>query len=192
MPGASSQFRPSPHAFDIIRSVKCKVTIDGALPRTMGITRAELRSAAELFASKSSARVCKPFCAVTVILHGDADSSEVHLAINGVAGPTDVITQRYDPMPGESPGVYGELYVNVDQAARAAPRRRGWSVAKELLLYVAHGMDHLSGADDLTPDEYGQMRRRELRWLGCCRHGGNNGIITAKEEHVTRRMQDDN
>ena len=82
-----------------------------------------------------------------------------------VEGATDVITQRYDAMPGEPAGVYGELYVNVDQALRVAPKRRGWSPAKELLLYVAHGMDHLSGADDLNPRDYDRMRRRELRWL---------------------------
>ena len=143
----------------------CKVTIDGALPRRIGISRAALREAAEMFAERSSARVGVPFCAVTVVLQDDAFSAEVHRAINGVDGATDVVTQRYDPMPGEVPGVYGELYVNVDQAMRAAPRRRGWSSAKELLLYVAHGMDHLSGADDLTPEGYASMRRRELGWL---------------------------
>ena len=145
--------------------MKCKVTIDGALPRKLGIARTELRSAAEFFASRSSSRVGVPFRSVTVVLQNDAFSAEVHRAINGVDGATDVITQGYDPMPGEESGVYGELYVNVDQAVRAAPRRRGWSAAKELLLYVAHGMDHLSGADDLTPEGHAGMRRRELGWL---------------------------
>ena len=41
----------------------------------------------------------------------------------------------------------------------------GWSVAMELLLYVAHGMDHLSGADDLDERSRAGMRARELRWL---------------------------
>ena len=145
--------------------MKCHVSVEGALPRAVGITRAELRSAAAFFASKSAARVGVPFRAVTVVLQGDAFSAEVHAAINGAEGPTDVVTQRYDPMPGEEPGVYGELYVNVEQAMRAAPGRRGWSPAKELLLYVAPGMDHLSGADDLDADGYARMRRRELRWM---------------------------
>ena len=141
------------------------VEIDGYLPRTVGLTKSELKSAAEFFATKSSARIGVPFRAVTVILQDDAFSAEVHAAINGAKGPTDVITQRYDAMPGEPEGVYGELYVNTDQALRVAPKRRGWSPAKELLLYVAHGMDHLSGADDLKPRDYARMRRRELRWL---------------------------
>ena len=143
----------------------CAVAIDGKLPRKIGLTKSELKSAAVFFAGKSAARIGVPFRAVTVILQDDAFSAEVHEAINGAQGATDVITQRYDALPGEEPGVYGELYVNVDQALRVAPRRRGWSAAKEILLYVAHGMDHLSGADDLKPRDYDRMRRRELRWL---------------------------
>ena len=143
----------------------CRVTIDGVLSRTVGLKKAQLKAAAEFFAVKSGVRIGIPFRAVTVILQNDAFSAEVHAAINGAKGPTDVITQRYDAMPGEADGIYGELYVNVDQALRAAPKRRGWSTAKELLLYVAHGMDHLSGADDLKPRDYDRMRRRELRWL---------------------------
>ena len=135
------------------------------MPRAFGLKKSELRSAAEFFAEKSSSRIGVPFRAVTVILQDDAFSAEVHEAINGAKGPTDVITQRYDAMPGEAEGVYGELYVNVDQTLRVAPKRRGWSVTKELLLYVAHGMDHLSGADDLRPTDYDRMRRRELRWM---------------------------
>ena len=145
--------------------MKCKVTIDGALPRALGISRKGLRSAAEFFASRSASRVGVPFREVVVVLQDDALSAEVHLAVNGAEGATDVVTQRYDAMPGEEPGVYGELYVNCDRALVAAPRRRGWSAAKELLLYVAHGMDHLSGADDLSPADYERMRRRELSWL---------------------------
>ena len=141
------------------------MTVEGALPRSFGLTKAALRSAAEFFAAKSGARIGVPFRAVTVVLQDDAFSAEVHEAINGATGPTDVITQRYDAMPGEAEGIYGELYVNVDQALRVAPKRRGWSPAKELLLYVAHGMDHLSGADDLKPADYDRMRRRELGWL---------------------------
>lgn len=143
----------------------CRIQIDGKLLRSLGLAKADLKAAAAFFATKSCARIGVPFRAVTIILQDDAFSAEVHEAINGAKGPTDVITQRYDAMPGEREGVYGELYVNVDQALRVAPKRRGWSPAKELLLYVAHGMDHLSGADDLKPRDYDRMRRRELEWI---------------------------
>ena len=145
--------------------MRCRILIDGKLPRNLGLAKADLKGAAAFFAERSGARIGVPFRAVTVILQDDAFSAEVHEAINGAKGPTDVITQRDDAMPGEVEGVYGELYVNTDQALRVAPKRRGWSPAKELLLYVAHGMDHLSGADDLKPRDYDRMRRRELRWL---------------------------
>ncbi len=143
----------------------CKIMIEGGLPRVLGLAKGELRAAAAAFAAKSAARVGVPFRAVTIVLQDDAASAEAHEAINGAAGATDVITQGYDALPGEAPGVYGELYVNVDQAIRVAPKRASWSAAKELLLYVAHGMDHLSGADDLDEKGYRQMRRRELGWL---------------------------
>jgi len=141
------------------------ITVDGTMPRALGVTRGEVREAAEFFAARSSARVGVPFREVSVVLQDDAFSAEVHLAVNGAEGPTDAITQRYDPMPGEPDGIYGEVYVNCDRALSAAPRRAGWSAAKELLLYVAHGMDHLSGADDLSSADYDRMRRRELAWL---------------------------
>ena len=143
----------------------CRISVEGALPRALGLRRTALADAARFFAARSGARIHTPFRAVAIILQDDAFSAEVHQAVNGASGATDVITQRYDAMPGEAPGVYGELYVNCDQALRAAPRRKGWSPARELLLYVAHGMDHLSGADDLEPDDYERMRRRELAWL---------------------------
>ena len=151
------------------------MTVDGVLPRKLGLNKSGLKAAAEFFAAKSSARIGVPFRAVTLVLQDDAFSAEAHEAINGAEGSTDVITQRYDAMPGEPEGIYGEFYVNIDQALRAAPKRRGWSPAKELLLYVAHGMDHLSGADDLKPRDYDRMRRRELDWI---RKWGNES-----EEH---------
>ena len=80
------------------------------------------------------------------------------------AGATDVITQRYDACPGEADGLVGELFVNVERAI-TIPRRKGWSSEQELLLYIAHGLDHLTGADDSTPATRAQMLRRERAWL---------------------------
>lgn len=145
--------------------MSCRIITSGRLPRAAEMTRRGLAEAAAFFAAKSAARSGLVFREVDLVLQDDAASAEVHVAINGAEGPTDVITQRYDPMPGEKPGVYGELYVNVDRAIAAAPRRAGWSAAKELLLYVAHGMDHLAGEDDATPRGYAAMRRRELAWI---------------------------
>lgn len=144
---------------------KCRIEIDGALPREIGLKRSELKAASAFFAGKSAARAGVDFRSVTIVLQDDDFSAETHAAINGAEGPTDVTTQAYEAIPPEPPGVYGELYVNAQRAIEAAPRRKGWSPAKELLLYVAHGMDHLGGADDLSPVDYDRMRRRELKWI---------------------------
>ena len=141
-----------------------KISICGPLPRSIGLSRAQLAAAARRFAELSARRGGVAFREVTIVLQDDAASAAAHLAIMGVEGATDVITQPYDPMPGEREGVYGELYVNSQRALGVASRSR-WSPAKEMLLYVAHGMDHLSGADDHSPGDMMRMRRRELKWL---------------------------
>jgi rRNA maturation RNase YbeY len=145
--------------------MSCEIVIDGTLPRSVAVSKASLKAAARYFASRSSERIGVPFRSVVVVLQDDAASDEVHRGIMGVEGATDVITQAYEAMPPEPEGIYGELYVNVDQALRFSNVARGWSAAKELLLYVAHGMDHLSGADDLEPADRARMRRRELAWM---------------------------
>ena len=142
-----------------------RIEVSGSVPKAFGLAKAQVVAAARFFAAQSCARVGGTWHEVVVHLVRDAASDELHRAIMGVEGATDVITQAYDAVPPEKPGLYGELFVNTDQALRVAPKRKGWSPAKELLLYVAHGMDHLSGADDCAESDYNRMRRRELKWL---------------------------
>ena len=142
------------------------IYINGRLPSAFGFSKKYLKAAAAFFAERSRVRVGGPvWHEVTVHLVDDAGSDATHRAIMGIEGATDVVTQAYDSIPPEPEGLYGELFVNTDQALRAAPRRKGWSAAKELLLYVAHGMDHLSGADDHSEKDFRAMRRRELAWI---------------------------
>lgn len=149
-----------------------EVFIDGRLPRGFRLPRAQLAQAARYFAFRSSARAGVPFREVTVVLQDDAASDAAHRAIMSVPGATDVITQGYDALPGEPPGIYGELYVNGERALAVASGRRDWSPEQELLLYIAHGMDHLAGEDDQTAHGYARMRRRELAWLRDYRSAG--------------------
>ena len=142
-----------------------RIEVSGSVPKAFGLAKAQVVAAARFFAAQSCARVGGTWHEVVVHLVRDAASDELHRAITGAEGVTGVITQADDAVPPEEPGLYGELFVNTDQALRAAPKRKGWSRAKELLLYVAHGMDHLSGADDCAESDYNRMRRRELKWL---------------------------
>ncbi len=115
--------------------------------------------------AQASALEREPWREVAVHLLDDASIAPVNATVLGHTGATDVITQRYQACPGEPAGLVGELFVNVERAVRAAARRPGWSPDRELALYLAHGLDHLAGADDQTPAARARMRRRELRWL---------------------------
>ena len=122
-----------------------------------------VRGLVELASARSPEEA--PWREVTIHLLDDAGIAPVNLAIMGHEGATDVITQRYEPVPGEPDGLIGELFVNVQYACNAATRRAGWSADREVALYLAHGCDHLSGADDHESRERAAMRRRELAWL---------------------------
>jgi len=101
---------------------------------------------------------------VAIHLLDDAGIAPINEAIMHHTGATDVITQRYDSCPGEVDGLRGELFVNVERAF-TIPRRKNWTQEQELALYLAHGFDHLTGADDVTPPARALMRRRERAWL---------------------------
>ena len=101
-----------------------------------------------------------------------------HARWMGLATVTDVLSQRYEPVPGDTAGAHGEIIVNAALAQELGPHHWGrtgpGAAACELALYVAHGCDHLMGADDATPTERARMRRRELRWL---RDAADCGIL---------------
>jgi rRNA maturation RNase YbeY len=108
-----------------------------------------------------------PWSEVLVLLVGHAASAGAHRAVFGDDDPTDVITMTYAPMPGMDVGASGELVVNIERAVEEGTRRsrNGWTPAHELALYIAHGVDHLTGADDANPADRRRMRARELTWV---------------------------
>ena len=77
--------------------------------------------------------------------------------------PTDVISFRYDPIPGEADEISGDLVVNIDRAIQEGTSRG--NIDHELALYIAHGFNHLSGAEDDTPEKRKKMRATETAWL---------------------------
>ena len=100
---------------------------------------------------------------ITVVLTDDRGITQPNREFFGKDRSTDVISFRYDPIPGEEPAATGDLIVNVECAVREGAAREGADA--ELALYIAHGFDHLSGADDDTPSRRAAMRRTEKRWL---------------------------
>jgi len=78
--------------------------------------------------------------------------------------PTDVISFLYLPVPGTKE-CRADVIVNVQRASDCRIMTARWTRSMELALYIAHGCDHLTGADDRTRNERNRMRQRELRWL---------------------------
>lgn len=130
--------------------------------RRFRIDRCGLRSTVSALVGRAVARADGPWREVTLILVDDAGMEPVNRRMLGHEGPTDVIAQRYVPVPGEPAGLIGELVVNVERAWQVGGAR---SASRELALYIAHGLDHLNDEDDSTPAGRLRMRRRELRWL---------------------------
>jgi probable rRNA maturation factor len=76
--------------------------------------------------------------------------------------PTDVLS-----FPLTEPGARklgGELVIGAEVALEQA-LARGHDVHAELALYVIHGLLHLCGYDDKTPQHAGEMRARERHYL---------------------------
>lgn len=83
---------------------------------------------------------------VEVTIVNDAVISEVHEKFMNVPGATDVITFEH-----------GEILVSADTAA-AQSREFGTEFDQEIALYIVHGLLHLAGYGDKSPDEAGEMK----------------------------------
>ena len=123
--------------------------------------------------ARGAERPASSWTSVCALLVGNRASAEAHRAVFGDPAPTDVITLSYDPAPGDpgaDGGLSGELIVNLDRALAEGRRADGrrppdWDPDHELALYLAHGVDHLTGADDHESADRRRMRLRDLRWV---------------------------
>jgi probable rRNA maturation factor len=94
---------------------------------------------------------------LTIVLVNDATIAKLNAQYHAASGPTDVLSFDY----GEG---QGELIISVECAIRQASRFRT-TPARELVLYVVHGILHLHGYDDQTPNGRRRMRRAERRLM---------------------------
>lgn len=83
--------------------------------------------------------------------------------------PTDVLSFLLDSEPesfaatgprGAGRMIEGEVIVSAEMALQMAAQYH-WQGSDELCLYLVHGLLHLCGYDDLTPEEQIVMRHRE-------------------------------
>jgi len=81
----------------------------------------------------------------------------------GVRRQTDVVSQAYAAVPGVEAAT-AELVLNAERAQIEGLQRPG-GPSREFALYLAHGLDHLAGYEDDTPERREAMRQRETAWL---------------------------
>jgi probable rRNA maturation factor len=88
-------------------------------------------------------------------------TQEVNRSFLDRTGTTDVISFPYG---ADEDSLEGEVVVNADEAIRQAEQtdHEPWP---ELLLYVVHGILHLLGYEDSTPDLRQHMNRRAVELL---------------------------
>lgn len=99
--------------------------------------------------------------ALSVVLVDDAEMRELNRRFLDHDYPTDVLAFPFDE---ETDGLGGEVIVGVETAAREA-KARELTFMEELLLYVTHGILHLTGMEDHTPAGRRAMQRAADRIL---------------------------
>lgn len=90
---------------------------------------------------------------VTIVLIDDAAMQERNRSDRGIDAPTDVLsypTAEPDDVGMPSVAHLGDVFIDLDQAARQAPDH-GHDLVQEVLVLAAHGVTHLLGFDH--PDE---------------------------------------
>lgn len=98
---------------------------------------------------------------LSIVLVSDRQMAALNLQYHHTAGPTDILT--FDYGDGQ-----GELIISVDRAISQARRFRT-TPARELALYIVHGILHLHGLDDRTPAQRRRMHTAERRLLARAR-----------------------
>jgi probable rRNA maturation factor len=110
-----------------------------------------------------------------------SEMAELNETFLGHAGSTDVITFNHQEGTRD-PGLHGEIFISVyDAVVQAGQFQSTWQ--SEVVRYLAHGLLHLQGHDDVDPRRRRAMKREENKLVkelsGCFDlgklGGANNG-----------------
>jgi len=96
---------------------------------------------------------------LSIVLVDDAMIARLNAQYHATPGPTDILSFDY----GEG---QGELIISVEHAVAQARRFRT-TPARELVLYVVHGILHLHGHDDLALRDRRRMHATQRRMMAC-------------------------
>ncbi len=100
-----------------------------------------------------------PLREFSVAMVDDREMQRVHGEFLDDPTTTDVVTFPLE-INDRGEVTEGEVVICASEAMRCA-KQRGHRTRNELLLYVIHGMLHLSGYDDTTKREFQRMHARE-------------------------------
>jgi probable rRNA maturation factor len=105
---------------------------------------------------------------ISIVFAGDDELQRLHRDYLNDDTPTDIMTFPNEPddgewFGGESGASGGDIAISVDRASEQCVDE-GWDASRELLFLVAHGVLHLLGWDDSTPESRVAMldRQREI------------------------------
>lgn len=90
---------------------------------------------------------------ISILLVGNRRMSSLHRRFRNERGPTDVLTFQH-----------GEIVISPEMA-RTQARRFGNSFAREIRLYIVHGLLHLHGFDDKNEADARRMRATQEKIL---------------------------
>ncbi len=130
----------------------------------------QLQKLADWLARQIEDRMEESWSEVCIVLVDDEGITKTNREYFEKDRPTDVISFRYDPVPGEDEAFSGDLIINVDRAIQVGLDHEG--INYELALYMAHGFDHLTGSEDDTPEKKEAMLETEMAWLEEARKEG--------------------
>lgn len=99
---------------------------------------------------------------IEFVLVGRSESGRIHRCFFADPSPTDVMTFATPPSAS---------IIICPEMALIQCRDEGTTPRNEVLTYAIHGLLHLSGMDDRTPDEFKAMRRAQSRVMA---------LVTAK------------
>jgi probable rRNA maturation factor len=110
-----------------------------------------------------------PPSSVTLLITDDPGIQELHLEYMDDDTPTDVLSfaaETYEPFPIDpGAGAYlGDIAISWDTAAEQGPEA-GLIPTREVSFLALHGLLHLLGMDDATPEERAAMHARQHELL---------------------------
>jgi probable rRNA maturation factor len=137
------------------------VTIDERVPMPPGFSSKDIE---QVVSTVLRAELATGPWEVSVAFTSDAELQVLHRDYLDDDSPTDIMTFPFE-VDGDWAGVGdivrgGDIAISVDRAAEQAVDGN-WSTSSELRFLVAHGVLHLLGWDDATPEKRVAMLDRQ-------------------------------